>query len=605
MAGKTLLFRFFDASIGNVDGKTVLIDKFDRKTLVDNIGDSFNVELPIHELTDTTKLRMRQCKFNIDTLPHEDKLDSEITTYLLKLESQNKFKGFFTCSDTGMQSLCYPFADENKYSLKLFAKKSIYVFFTIIDNLDIQKYVFDDNTNKHIEEHNFDGLLNSSEFRSKLSIPSGHDVQKTNINTIRTSGYCVNGMTVSVSEKDEKTHGHLAEDVKATCKIDITGSIDIHKINVLALGKLMPEPNLHEINFTGKFGINGYLIDLHEISDGSTDDKVYGTNMVLYSILSGLLVENGEDHTISKINNGGGSIQLPASLSDDLKRIITRRYNNDGRKIIQTLNKYNIDTTELNAYYTGLRADAAAASAAKREQLREEEAERAAKKAAVEARRALYSGSVGKGKQTKEETYKKYYDLLGKVKTKLDSAFPSDLINFTIADKKEKARELIKKLRKLDMALRTNFNATDPPTLIKTNANKDTINKLITEFATISQQIDENLQEYNANKLMSRSVSMSGATSRATHMATPMATNRHMASMSGATHRATPMATPMAITHGLASMSGATPRATPMATNRSGDTNASSRKKTRHTSNISNASNPTQKKSRIRTSSEN
>ena len=577
MMGKTLLFRFFDASEVKVGGRTVLIDNFNNQTLVDNIGDSFEVELPTHRLTDITKLGMKKCKFNIDTLAHKDNLDSEIITYLLKLKSQNKFKGFFTCSNTGRDSLCYPFVDENKDLLKLFAENSKYIFFTVIDNLDLQKYDYDDTTNKHIEELNFDRLLNSPEFRSKLSIPSGHDVQKTNINTIGTSGSCVNGVTVSVSEKDEKTHGHLEQDVKATCKIATTGPIDKNKINVLALGKLMPTPNLYEINFTGKFGIDGYLFDL-QMGDGSPNDKVYGTNMVLYSILSGLLVENGERHTISKPNHGEGSIQLPASLSDDLKRIIRHSCNNTFQIIIQTLKNYKIDTTELNAYYTGLRAQAKAASAAKRKQLRKKEDERATNKAKVEARQALYRESVGKGKQTKEETYKKYYDLLGKVKTKLDSAFPSDLNYFHNQKTKEKARELIQKLRILDRALCTNFNfnITDPPTLKKNKANQDTINKLITEFTGISKEIDENLQEYNANKLKSRSVSMSGATPRATHMATPMA-----------------------ITHGLASMSGATPRATPMATK------ASSRKKTRHTSNISNASNPTKKKSRKFSSSEN
>ncbi len=563
-AHKTILFRFFDASIGKVGGNKVLVDKFDNKTLVDNIGNSFNVELPTHDLKNITQLNMRQCRFNIDTLTHTQTLNSEITTYLLELESKNKFKGFFTCSNTGWNSLCYPFVKENQHLLQLFAQHSKYVFFTIIDNLAIKQYEGNTGSDKLIEEHNFDGLLNSDEFRSKLSIPSGHDVQKEDINTIQTSGYCVNGVTVTVSERDEKTYGHLEQDVKATCKIDITGSIDKTKINVLALGKLMPEPNLHEINFTGNFGINGYLVNLQQMGD-TTDYKVYGANMILYSILSGLLVENGEQHTISKINNGELPIQLSDSLTYDLKRVILRRYNFDGEKIIKTLNDYNIDTTEINAYYTTLQMNAAEASAAKREQLRQEDAARAEKKAANEERRKLYEESVSKAKTTKEKTHQEYFNLLNTIQAKLDKAFPSGLTTNTTIPKqiKDTARTLSQKLRKFYMTFKeTNFKFTNPIQLRTQSASQAKIKKLIEEFKQISDAIDENLKDYYANGSTPRATPM--ATSRATPMATsratPMATPR-------ATPMATPRATPMATNSVTASMLSATPRATPMATN--------------------------------------
>lgn len=346
MEHKSFLIRFFNATPDDSKLKDDFTDQPDTY-VVDNIGERFTVLFPDSTLTKSTEFDIEPCHFNINTYDHyKEKLGHLIVEYLQVLESKNVFKGFFF-SDP---ELINPYTMSPFNGFFDFPQNAEYVFFAVLDDIELKKYTPNTADNWNIDDSNFKALRTSN-FANKLLIPEEHELRQTtqdDLNFIKTDAECEEGGLVEMTEPGgSKTF----TETKTDCKIKKTdGKMEKNKINVLTLGKHMPNPNNNEINFAGKFSIKGYLIKKPRKFNNET---IQNFKMLLHLIQLGYFIENEGATKKKKIIKN--PIGIPEQITFDIKNAVTK-YNSRSKacnlnKIKTTLNEYNID---LDAYITEL-----------------------------------------------------------------------------------------------------------------------------------------------------------------------------------------------------------------------------------------------------------
>jgi hypothetical protein len=231
-----------------------------------------------------------------------------------------------------------------------FPQNAEYVFFAVLDDIELKKYTPNTVDNWNIDDSNFKALRTSN-FANKLLVPEEHELRQTtqdDFNFIKTDAECKQGGLVEMTEPGgSKTF----TETKTDCKIKKTdGKMEKNKINVLTLGKHMPNPNNNEINFAGKFSIKGYLIKKPRKFNNET---IQNFKMLLHLIQLGYFIENEGATKKKKIIKN--PIGIPEQITFDIKNAVTK-YNSRSKacnlnKIKTTLNEYNID---LDAYITEL-----------------------------------------------------------------------------------------------------------------------------------------------------------------------------------------------------------------------------------------------------------
>jgi hypothetical protein len=227
------------------------------------------------------------------------------------LESKNVFKGFFF-SDP---ELINPYTMSPFNGFFDFPKNAEYVFFAVLDDIQLKKYTPNTADNWNIDTSNF-GALRTSNFANKLLIPEEHELRQTtqdDLNFIKTDAECKQGGLVEMTEPGgSKTF----TETNADCKIKKTdGKMEKNKINVLTLGKHMPNPNNNEINFAGKFSIKGYLIKKPRKFNNET---IQNFKMLLHLIQLGYFIENEGATKKKKIIKN--PIGIPEQITFDIKK---------------------------------------------------------------------------------------------------------------------------------------------------------------------------------------------------------------------------------------------------------------------------------------------
>ena len=377
--GPSFLIRFFNADEIEVGVDYKLKDAFTEFTktyVVDNSGESFTVNFPNYEFTESTMFDIKPCNFNINTkdtgllaqslgtdvtsIPRPPGVGLEksakgknrnysgyitdlITEYLELEHSKNVFKGFFF-SDPDLIKPSRTFNNPNSGFFE-FPNGAEYVFFAILNNIELQKYTPNKDENSIIDDANFKALRERN-FAEKLQKQDGAALRTTtadDLNFIKTIGECITGERV-------ENGSNTVSETQNKCIIEEHGKINPNKINVLTLGKHMPVQNNNEINFAGTFSIKGYLIKKPPPPLYFNRKFLENFKMLLYLIQLGFFIENRDATRIIK------SEVVSEAIRTNIQKTMERYgiwKGIDLEKIRKKLNEYGI---ELNNYINTLEA---------------------------------------------------------------------------------------------------------------------------------------------------------------------------------------------------------------------------------------------------------